>query len=55
MMTKECGATNESVNSTRPNMVMDEKWAKNEAFIAKVVTIGRSKESNGSEVSISRH
>ena len=45
----------ESRNLPRPNMIMDEQWAINETFNAEAITIGRSKEDNSSEVSISQN
>ena len=38
-----------------PNMAMDKEQAINETFIDWAVTIGRIKEDNGLEVSISTH
>lgn len=39
----------------RPNMIMDEEWVINETFNVEAITIGRSKEGNNSEVSVSQH
>ena len=56
MTTKEWGAIDELENPAHLDMVTDEEWAINEAFIAQAIMInGWSEGSNSLEVSISQH